>query len=192
MDRRCTTEGGGGNDGSSNGGGGSAPSKIGIEISPKSKQKKKSLCRMLMNKKTRVGCLEVGYRERGASGEGDSNKNSKTELSHHGSNTSTKLSLCCAMTERSRTPPQSLTVSRLSPATLSCGSVKSESAYSAVNCRAEAVVEKTKSSPVDAEKPHDGINLTPRNGAGGSKGTTRQGSYGDGKLFVLGLVLSKN
>ncbi|XP_077263463.1 inositol-3-phosphate synthase isoform X3 [Temnothorax americanus] len=90
------------------------------EVSPKSKQKKKSLCRMLMNKKTKVGCLESSYRD------GDSNKNSKIENSQHGSQTSTKLSLCCAMTERSRTPPQSLTVSRLSPTTLSRTSVKSE------------------------------------------------------------------
>ncbi|XP_011160963.1 inositol polyphosphate 5-phosphatase E isoform X2 [Solenopsis invicta] len=89
-----------------------------VEVSPKSKQKKKSLCRMLMNKKTKVGCLESSYN-------GDSNRNSKIENSHHGSQTSTKLSLCCAMTERSRTPPQSLTVSRLSP-TLSRTSVKSE------------------------------------------------------------------
>lgn len=91
-----------------------------VEVSPKSKQKKKSLCRMLMNKKTKVGCLESSYKD------GDSNKNSKIENSQHGSQTSTKLSLCCAMTERSRTPPQSLTVSRLSPMTLSRTSVKSE------------------------------------------------------------------
>lgn len=91
-----------------------------VEVSPKSKQKKKSLCRMLMNKKTKVGCLESSYKD------GDSNKNSKIENSQHGSQTSTKLSLCCAMTERSRTPPQSLTVSRLSPTTLSRTSVKSE------------------------------------------------------------------
>ncbi|XP_029170252.1 inositol polyphosphate 5-phosphatase E isoform X2 [Nylanderia fulva] len=90
-----------------------------VNVSPKSKQKKKSLCRMLMNKKTKVGCLEPLYKD------GDSNKNSKIENSQHGSQTSTKLSLCCAMTERSRTPPQSLTVSRLSP-TLSRTSVKSE------------------------------------------------------------------
>lgn len=91
-----------------------------VEVSPKSKQKKKSLCRILMNKKTKVGCLEASYKD------GDSNKNSKIENSQHGSQTSTKLSLCCAMTERSRTPPQSLTVSRLSPTTLSRTSVKSE------------------------------------------------------------------
>lgn len=90
-----------------------------VEVSPKSKQKKKSLCRMLMNKKTKVGCLESSYKD------GNSNRNSKLENSQHGSQTSTKLSLCCAMTERSRTPPQSLTVSRLSP-TLSRTSVKSE------------------------------------------------------------------
>ncbi|XP_018392947.1 PREDICTED: 72 kDa inositol polyphosphate 5-phosphatase [Cyphomyrmex costatus] len=90
------------------------------EVSPKSKQKKKSLCRMLMNKKTKVGCLESSYKD------GDSNRNSKIESSQHGSQTSTKLSLCCAMTERSRTPPQSLTISRLSPMTLSHTSVKSE------------------------------------------------------------------
>ncbi|XP_046470067.1 inositol polyphosphate 5-phosphatase E isoform X2 [Neodiprion pinetum] len=134
----------------------SNPPNISTEISPKSKQKKKSLCRMLMNKKTRVGCLEVSYRDKG--GEGDSNKNSKTELSHHGSHTSTKLSLCCAMTERSRTPPQSLTVSRLSPATLSCASVKSELAYTAANCQVEAFVEKSKTPPPAAtpNPNHDG------------------------------------
>ncbi|XP_033212806.1 inositol polyphosphate 5-phosphatase E isoform X2 [Belonocnema kinseyi] len=88
------------------------------EISPKSKQKKKSLCQMLMNKKTKVGCFEASQRD------GDHHRNSKTENSHS-STTSTKLSLCCAMTERSRTPPQSLTVSRLSP-TLSRTSMKSE------------------------------------------------------------------
>lgn len=104
------------------------------DASPKTKQKKKSLCRMLMNKKTRVGCLEVSYRD------GDS-KNSKIENSQHGSHTSTKLSLCCAMTERSRTPPQSLTVSRLSPTTASCTSGKSELASSNGNCRHEAAVE---------------------------------------------------
>ena len=109
------------------------------EISPKTKQKKKSLCRLLMNKKTRVGCLEVPYRD------GESNKSGKIhENSHHGSHTSTKLSLCCAMTERSRTPPQSLTVSRLSPTTGSCVSGKSELGSSNGNCRHEVAVEKEK------------------------------------------------
>ena len=106
------------------------------DISPKSKQKKKSLCRMLMNKKTKVGCLETSYKD------GDSNKNSKLENSQHGSHTSTKLSLCCAMTERSRTPPQSLTVSRLSPTTLSHTSVKSEVASANGNCQTDVMIEK--------------------------------------------------
>ncbi|XP_043790197.1 inositol polyphosphate 5-phosphatase E isoform X3 [Apis laboriosa] len=105
------------------------------DISPKSKQKKKSLCRMLMNKKTKVGCLETSYKN------GNSNKNSKLENSQHGSHT-TKLSLCCAMTERSRTPPQSLTVSRLSPTTLSHTSVKSEVASANGNCQTNAIIEK--------------------------------------------------
>ncbi|XP_043260323.1 inositol polyphosphate 5-phosphatase E isoform X3 [Colletes gigas] len=106
------------------------------EISPKTKQKKKSLCRMLMNKKTKVGCLETSHKD------GNSNKNSKMENSQHGSHTSTKLSLCCAMTERSRTPPQSLTVSRLSPTTLSRTSVKSEVASVNGNCQTNVLVEK--------------------------------------------------
>lgn len=106
-----------------------------VDVSPKSKQKKKSLCRMLMNKKTKVGCLESSYRD------GDSNRNSKLENSQYGSQTSTKLSLCCAMTERSRTPPQSLTVSRLSP-TLSRTSVKSEVASVNGDCQTDVLVEK--------------------------------------------------
>ncbi|XP_018044131.1 PREDICTED: 72 kDa inositol polyphosphate 5-phosphatase isoform X1 [Atta colombica] len=110
------------------------------EVSPKSKQKKKSLCRMLMNKKTKVGCLESSYKD------GDSNRNSKIESSQHGSQTSTKLSLCCAMTERSRTPPQSLTISRLSPMTLSHTSVKSEVA--SINVDHETDV------PVEQEEMH--------------------------------------
>lgn len=104
--------------------------------SPKSKQKKKSLCRMLMNKKTKVGCLEPSYKDE------DSNKNSKTDSSQHGSQTSTKLSLCCAMTERSRTPPQSLTVSRLSPTTLSHTSVRSEVASVNGDYQANILVKK--------------------------------------------------
>jgi len=107
-----------------------------VDVSPKSKQKKKSLCRMLMNKKTKVGCLEPSYKDR------DSNKNFKVENSQHGSQTSTKLSLCCAMTERSRTPPQSSTVSRLSPTTLSRTSVKSEVASINGNCQADVQIEK--------------------------------------------------
>ncbi|XP_014482773.1 PREDICTED: 72 kDa inositol polyphosphate 5-phosphatase isoform X2 [Dinoponera quadriceps] len=107
-----------------------------IDVSPKSKQKKKSLCRMLMNKKTKVGCLELSYKDE------DSNKNSKIDSSQHGSQTSTKLSLCCAMTERSRTPPQSLTVSRLSPTTLSRTSVKSEVASVNEDCRTNILVKK--------------------------------------------------
>ncbi|XP_076671438.1 inositol-3-phosphate synthase isoform X3 [Andrena cerasifolii] len=109
------------------------------DISPKSKQKKKSLCRMLMNKKTKVGCLETSYKD-------GNSKNSKLENSQHGSHTSTKLSLCCAMTERSRTPPQSLTVSRLSPTTLSRTSVKSEIASVNGNCQTDALVEKEDSA----------------------------------------------
>lgn len=105
-------------------------------ISPKSKQKKKSLCRMLLNKKTKVGCLETSYKDN------DSNKNSKMENSQYGSHTSTKLSLCCAMTERSRTPPQSLTVSRLSPTTLSRTSVKSEVASVNGNSQMDVMIEK--------------------------------------------------
>ncbi|OAD55269.1 72 kDa inositol polyphosphate 5-phosphatase [Eufriesea mexicana] len=105
-------------------------------ISPKSKQKKKSLCCMLMNKKTKIGCLETSYKD------GNSNKNSKMENSQHGSHTSTKLSLCCAMTERSRTPPQSLTVSRLSSTTLSHASVKSDVASANGNCQTDVMVEK--------------------------------------------------
>nr|XP_012152163.1 PREDICTED: uncharacterized protein LOC100880474 isoform X1 [Megachile rotundata] len=105
-------------------------------ISPKSKQKKKSLCRMLLNKKTKVGCLETSYKDN------DSNKNSKMENSQYGSHTSTKLSLCCAMTERSRTPPQSLTVSRLSPTTLSRTSVKSEVASVNGNSQMDIMIEK--------------------------------------------------
>lgn len=107
-----------------------------VDVSPKSKQKKKSLCRMLMNKKTKVGCLEPSYKDE------DSNKNSKIDSSQHGSQTSTKLSLCCAMTERSRTPPQSLTVSRLSPTTLSRTSVKSEVASVNGDCQANVLVKK--------------------------------------------------
>lgn len=106
------------------------------DISPKSKQKKKSLCRMLMNKKTKVGCLESSCKD------DNSHKHSKMENSQHGSHTSTKLSLCCAMTERSRTPPQSLTVSRLSPTTLSRTSVKSEVASANGNCQTDVFVEK--------------------------------------------------
>nr|XP_033321364.1 inositol polyphosphate 5-phosphatase E isoform X3 [Megalopta genalis] len=105
------------------------------EISPKSKQKKKSLCHMLMNKKTKVGCLETSCKD------SNSKKNSKTENSQHGSHTSTKLSLCCAITERSRTPPQSLTVSRLSPTTLSRTSVKSEVVSVNGNCQTDVLVD---------------------------------------------------
>ncbi|EFN78738.1 inositol polyphosphate 5-phosphatase E isoform X3 [Harpegnathos saltator] len=107
-----------------------------VDISPKSKQKKKSLCRILMNKKTKVGCLEPSYKDE------DSNKNTKIDSSQHGSHTSTKLSLCCAMTERSRTPPQSLTVSRISPTTLSRTSVKSEVASVNGECQTNVLVKK--------------------------------------------------
>ncbi|XP_024889525.1 inositol polyphosphate 5-phosphatase E isoform X2 [Temnothorax curvispinosus] len=116
-----------------------------VEVSPKSKQKKKSLCRMLMNKKTKVGCLESSYRD------GDSNKNSKIENSQHGSQTSTKLSLCCAMTERSRTPPQSLTVSRLSPTTLSRTSVKSEIASINEDRQTDVLVER-EDTPIENDE----------------------------------------
>ncbi|XP_015588623.1 inositol polyphosphate 5-phosphatase E isoform X2 [Cephus cinctus] len=126
------------------------------EVSPKSKQKKKSLCRMLMNKKTRVGCLEVSYRD------GDSQKNYKMDNSQHGSHTSTKLSLCCAITERSRTPPQSLTVSQLSPTTLSRTSVKSEVASMNGECQTDALVEKT-DTVVEAAKQNDRENFIRRN-----------------------------
>ncbi|XP_020280485.1 72 kDa inositol polyphosphate 5-phosphatase isoform X2 [Pseudomyrmex gracilis] len=107
----------------------------------KSKQKKskqkKCLCHMLRNhKKTKVGCLEPSYKD-GA----QPNRNSKLENSQHESQTSTKLSLCCAMTER-RTPTQSLTVSRFSPTTLSRASVKSEVASVNGDCQTDAVVEK--------------------------------------------------
>lgn len=120
-----------------------------VDVSPKSKQKKKSLCRILMNKKTKVGCLEPLYKD------GDSNKNSKIENSQHGSQTSTKLSLCCAMTERSRTPPQSLTVSRLSPTTLSRTSVKSEVASINGNRQTDVLVEKE-----DMHVPNDQAQMT--------------------------------
>ncbi|XP_035743014.1 inositol polyphosphate 5-phosphatase E-like isoform X3 [Vespa mandarinia] len=124
------------------------------DISPKSKQKKKSLCQMLMNKKTRVGCLETSYKD------GDSNKNSKADNSQHESHTSTKLSLCCAMTERSRTPPQSLTASRLSPTTLSRTSVKSEVASVNGKCQTDALVEKQEvyMTYVDHEAHESNIN----------------------------------
>ncbi|XP_066603443.1 inositol polyphosphate 5-phosphatase E isoform X4 [Prorops nasuta] len=104
-------------------------------ISPKSKQKKKSLCHILMNKKTRVGCLETSYKD------GNSNKTSRMENSQRGSHTSTKLSLCCAMTERSRTPPQSLTVSRISPVSISHASVKSELAFPNGNCSTNLILD---------------------------------------------------
>lgn len=107
-----------------------------VDVSPKLKQKKKSLCHMLMNKKTKVGCLEQSYENE------NSNKNSKIDSSQHGSQTSTKLSLCCAMTERSRTPPQSLTVSRLSPTTLSHTSVKSEVASVNGDCQTNVLLKK--------------------------------------------------
>ncbi|XP_012531148.1 inositol polyphosphate 5-phosphatase E isoform X2 [Monomorium pharaonis] len=118
-----------------------------VEVSPKSKQKKKSLCRMLMNKKTKVGCLESSYNR-----DGDSHRNSKLESSQYGSQTSTKLSLCCAMTERSRTPPQSLTVSRLSP-TLSRTSVKSEIAsINEDNRQTDVLVESSREEIHDANE----------------------------------------
>lgn len=107
------------------------------EVSPKSKQKKKSLCQLLLHKKTKVGCLESSQKN------GSSNRMSKSESSQHGSHTSTKLSLCCAMTERSRTPPQSLTASRLSPMTLSRTSVKSEVASTNDSCQVHPYVEPT-------------------------------------------------
>lgn len=110
------------------------------EVSPKSKQKKKSLCQLLLHKKTKVGCLER---------DGSSNKISRADNSQHSSHTSTKLSLCCAMTERSRTPPQSLTASRLSPMTLSRTSVKSEVASNNDNCQVQ--MEKVKAFDEDLD-----------------------------------------
>ncbi|XP_034946460.1 inositol polyphosphate 5-phosphatase E isoform X2 [Chelonus insularis] len=121
------------------------------DISPRSRQKKKSLCQLLMHKKTRVGCLEVSYKN------SEPQKHSKIETSQH-SSTSTKLSLCCAMTERSRTPPQSLSVSRLS-STSSYNSVKSEITSVNGNCKNNATID-TKSGEISSELEnkcnHDG------------------------------------
>lgn len=156
-----------------------------VEVSPKSKQKKKSLCRMLMNKKTKVGCLE-SYKD------GDSNKNSKIENSQHGSQTSTKLSLCCAMTERSRTPPQSLTVSRLSPTTLSRTSVKSEIASINEDRQTDVLVEQ-EAIPVvnDEAEPVQETVVRRSNVAVGKE--QRHSTYIEGKLvnciLTIGLFL---
>lgn len=128
------------------------------ENSLKSKQKKKSLCQILMNKKTKVGCLEASQKDsEQQQQQQQQQRSSKMENSHHSSNTSTKLSLCCAMTERSRTPPQSLTVSRLSP-TLSRTSMKSEEIVplQEENYQTEALIENGASSraistPVNSE-----------------------------------------
>lgn len=75
-------------------------------------QKKKSLCRLLLNKKTRVGCLDPNRPD------GDSNGNLQRDDSQHSSQVSTKLSLCCAMTARNRTPrtPRSVSASTIGPA----------------------------------------------------------------------------
>lgn len=144
------------------------------DISPKSKQKKKSLCRMLMNKKTKVGCLETSYKD------GDSNKNSKLENSQHGSHTSTKLSLCCAMTERSRTPPQSLTVSRLSPTTLSHTSVKSEVASANGNCQTDVMIEKEEMYIASTHNVQETIE---KNSV--FMGKERQSTFTEGKNLIL-------
>lgn len=146
-----------------------------VEVSPKSKQKKKSLCRMLMNKKTKVGCLEPSYRD------GDSNRNSKLENSHHGSQTSTKLSLCCAMTERSRTPPQSLTVSRLSPMTLSRASVKSEVASVNGDCQTNVLVEKEEMYVASSVQTSEEV-VVKRNSPMAIAKEQRHSSYIEGKL----------
>lgn len=145
-----------------------------VDASPKSKQKKKSLCRMLMNKKTKVGCLESSYKD------GDSNKNSKIDNSQHGSQTSTKLSLCCAMTERSRTPPQSLTVSRLSP-TLSRTSVKSEVASINGDCQTDALVEKEEMYVASDQVQVAQETVVKRNIVGVGK-EQRHSAYIEGKL----------
>lgn len=144
-----------------------------VEVSPKSKQKKKSLCRMLMNKKTKVGCLE-SYKD------GDSNKNSKIENSHHGSQTSTKLSLCCAMTERSRTPPQSLTVSRLSPTTLSRTSVKSEIASINEDRQTDVLIEQEEIPVVNDEA--EAVQETVVRRSNVALGKERPSTYIEGKL----------
>ncbi|XP_044021007.1 inositol polyphosphate 5-phosphatase E isoform X2 [Aphidius gifuensis] len=109
----------------------SSSSSSSAAASPRLKQKKKSLCQILMHKKTRVGCMETSYHDN------ESNKNIKIDNSQS-SNTSTKLSLCCAMTERSRTPTQSLT-SKLSP-TFSRRSIKSSTNING-NFRANVIVE---------------------------------------------------
>jgi len=145
-----------------------------VEVSPKSKQKKKSLCRMLMNKKTKVGCLESSYKD------GDSHKNSKIENSQHGSQTSTKLSLCCAMTERSRTPPQSLTVSRLSPTTLSRTSVKSEIASINEDRQTDVLVEKEEHVANDQAQAVQQTIVRRNNVAVGKE--QRHSTYIEGKL----------
>jgi len=146
-----------------------------VDASPKSKQKKKSLCRMLMNKKTKVGCLESSYKDR------DSNKNSKIENSQYGSQTSTKLSLCCAMTERSRTPPQSLTVSRLSP-TLSRTSVKSEVASVNGDCQTDALVEKEEMYVSSDQIQASQETIVKRNIMTVGKEQLRHSAYIEGKL----------
>lgn len=148
-----------------------------VEVSPKSKQKKKSLCRMLMNKKTKVGCLESSYKD------GDSNKNSKIENSQHGSQTSTKLSLCCAMTERSRTPPQSLTVSRLSPTTLSRTSVKSEIASINEDRQTDVLVEKEEMHVASDQAQAVQETVVRRNNV--AVGKEQRHSYIEGKLENL-------
>jgi len=146
-----------------------------VDVSPKSKQKKKSLCRILMNKKTKVGCLESSYKD------GDSNKNSKIENSQHGSQTSTKLSLCCAMTERSRTPPQSLTVSRLSPTTLSRTSVKSEVASINGDRQTDVLVEKEEMHVANDQAQMAQEIVVKRNKVAARK-EQRYSSYIEGKL----------
>lgn len=144
------------------------------DISPKSKQKKKSLCQMLMNKKTKVGCLEASQRD------GEHHRNSKMENSHS-STTSTKLSLCCAMTERSRTPPQSLTVSRLSP-TLSRTSMKSEVVLHEENYQ-ETVLENEASNSRAMCLPINNIECCARRNK--TLGKDRQSICAEGEMVYL-------
>ena len=97
-----------------------------VGISPtKTKSKKKSLCRLLMHKKTKVGCLS---NDPSVNSEDDHSKCSsspfqsplkKTSSSSHSSSTNnhsnldarnTKISLCCAVTESIRSTTSLQTV----------------------------------------------------------------------------------
>lgn len=157
-----------------------------VEISPKSKQKKKSLCCMLMNKKTKVGCLEASYKDE------DSNKNSKIENSQHGSQTSTKLSLCCAMTERSRTPPQNLTVGRFSPTTLSRTSVKSEIASINEDHQTDVLVEKEEMHDANDQAQAVQETVVRRSNVTVGKEQQRHSTYIEGKPVNLNLFKAIN